>query len=1054
MALGEKLRKAVESLRKATVFDKAAVKEASKELQRALIASDVEVKLVLGLTKKIEEEAMKEKLPKGLNRREHVLKVTYGNLVELLGGTGKNAPEKPRKILLCGLFGSGKCVHPDTVVPLADGRIEKIKDIYENNDAQERELPGEGFVKEGVGLEVFSASANLKICKAKATTLWKLKKTEDLIKIKLDNGNNHHITVTPEHPFFILEEGVIKQMRADGLRLGQYVALPKKLCFNQNARLLKQKFLENISDEIKIQDTALAENVRKAILKEFKTITKAYKSLHFDFSYCELTSELKRNIVRGCLLKRLSCPANGIKENPVVSFAKSNARPVSFPLKFSSEFAEFLGYVLGDGYLYKGYVEISNENREIIERFSLLAKKLFGKEAKIKRDERGESLMKAQVASQNLVKLLNKIFEIPIKKKSDKIVIPKILMVASKKQKLSFLQAYFDCDGYVAEKKRSVEFVTASRKFAKCLRLLLLDCGFHSTFSKKIIKERPYFRIFLKSKDAELFAKEIESRVKKKRERLLLFKKIGTRQSFGKHEILPVGKLLRETREYYGATIGEIQTHVNSYGGYEGEGLISRNSLRKFLSAVKKTKNLNNQILQHAKRGTHFGELLENTGQSTGWLNACLYRLKELNLIDCNDLTTTTTKKGMLLLEKTKTFDETKIRTLEALAESDIIWIKISGIELDKETEFVYDLTVDDYHNFVANEIMVHNTTTVAKIAKHYMKRGMKIGVIAADTYRPAAVEQLEQLCERIKVKCFGIKNEKNAAKVVEKALKELKGFDLIIADSAGRSGFDKDLVTELKEINKAFKPEEKWLVLGADVGQLAKKQAQAFHDAVGVNGVIITRIDGSAKGGGALAACAVSRAPVYFLGTGEKLDDLQGFDAQRYLSRIMGYGDLQALLEKAKEVQEEEELSPEELLKGEFNLDVFYKQLKATRKMGSLSKVSEMLGLKMQVPKEMLDLTEEKLDGFKVMMDSMTRQEKLNPDVLNRSRIQRVAKGSGKKEADVRELIKSYKQMANVFKKFRKLDETALQKKGGGFDMQKLAQMFGKKKKKKFRVR
>lgn len=344
-------------------------------------------------------------------------------------------------------------------------------------------------------------------------------------------------------------------------------------------------------------------------------------------------------------------------------------------------------------------------------------------------------------------------------------------------------------------------------------------------------------------------------------------------------------------------------------------------------------------------------------------------------------------------------------------------------------------------------------TTSSAKIAKHYMKRGLNVGLICADSYRPAAFEQLQQLSAKAKIPFYGDKKEKNAAKIVEQGLKELKKANLVIVDSAGRDAFDEELVKEIKAVDKVLHADEKWLVLAADIGQLAKKQAQAFHEAVGVNGVVITRIDGSAKGGGALAACAVSKAPVYFLGTGEKLDDLQPFDAQRYLSRIMGYGDLHSLLEKAKEVSEEEELSPEELLKGEFNLDVFYKQLKATRKMGSLSKVAEMLGLQMQLPKEMLDMTEGKLDGFKVIMDSMTKQEKLNPGVLNRSRIQRIAKGSGKKEAEVRELIKSYKEMAVVFKKFRNLDERAFKKKGG-FDMQKLAQMFGKKKKKKFRVR
>lgn len=344
-------------------------------------------------------------------------------------------------------------------------------------------------------------------------------------------------------------------------------------------------------------------------------------------------------------------------------------------------------------------------------------------------------------------------------------------------------------------------------------------------------------------------------------------------------------------------------------------------------------------------------------------------------------------------------------------------------------------------------------TTTAAKLAKHYSKRGLKVGVIAADTYRPAATEQLEQLCKKAKIDFFGIKEEKNAATVVKKAMEKMKKHDLIITDSAGRSAFDQSLVEEIKEISQELKPDHRILVLGADVGQLAKKQAQAFHDAVNVNGVIITRVDGSAKGGGAMAACAISKAPVYFLGTGEKLDDLQAFDAQRYLSRIMGYGDLQSLLEKAKEVQEEEEITPEELLKGEFNLETFYKQLKATRKMGPLSKVAEMLGMKMQMPQEMLDLTEEKLDGFKVIMDSMTKQEKQNPDKLNKSRMQRIAKGSGKNEQDVRELVKSYKQMAAVFKKFRKLDEKSLQKKGS-LDMQKLAGMFGKKKKKKFKIR
>lgn len=338
-------------------------------------------------------------------------------------------------------------------------------------------------------------------------------------------------------------------------------------------------------------------------------------------------------------------------------------------------------------------------------------------------------------------------------------------------------------------------------------------------------------------------------------------------------------------------------------------------------------------------------------------------------------------------------------------------------------------------------------TTTTAKLAKYYIKRGLTVGLICADSYRPAAFEQLQQLSDKLKVPFYGNPKEKNASKIVEAGLKELGKTDLIIVDSAGRDALNKELVEEIKAVNRVLKPDEKWLVLGADVGQLAKKQAQAFNEAVGVNGVVITRMDGSAKGGGAIVACNETKASVYFMGVGEKLDDIEAFDAERFLSRIMGYGDLQALLEKAKEVSVEE-LSPEELLKGEFNLDTFYKQLEATKKMGPLNKVAEMLGMKMQMPKEMLEMTEGKLDGFKVIMDSMTKQEKEDPDTLNRNRILRIAKGCGKNEAEVRELIKQFKQMQKMFKKFGKIDEKKLQK--GGFDPNKLMQMFGKKKKMK----
>jgi signal recognition particle subunit SRP54 len=275
-----------------------------------------------------------------------------------------------------------------------------------------------------------------------------------------------------------------------------------------------------------------------------------------------------------------------------------------------------------------------------------------------------------------------------------------------------------------------------------------------------------------------------------------------------------------------------------------------------------------------------------------------------------------------------------------------------------------------------------------------------------------------------------------------------------LICDSAGRSALDNELVKEIKEIDDTFGAEEKWLVIGADIGNLAKKQAQAFHNAVGINGVIITRMDGSSKGGGALVACNETGAGVYFISTGEKLNDFEAFDANRYLSRIMGYGDLEGLLEKAREA-EIEQMSPEQILSGNFNFRIFYEQLKAAKKIGPLNKIAEMLGLSVKMPKEMLEMGEEKLEGFKVIIDSMTEKERLDPELLSRTRVERIAKGSGKKIEEVRELIKQFKTMKKMFKKFKGFANERTMKKMGERDLAKMMQqMQGKKAMKKFRLK
>jgi len=310
-------------------------------------------------------------------------------------------------------------------------------------------------------------------------------------------------------------------------------------------------------------------------------------------------------------------------------------------------------------------------------------------------------------------------------------------------------------------------------------------------------------------------------------------------------------------------------------------------------------------------------------------------------------------------------------------------------------------------------------TTTTMKLGLFFKKKGLSVGVIGADVHRPAAYEQLKQNAERVKISFYGEKGNKNATEIVENGLKELKE-DVIIVDSAGRSALDDDLIKELKEIDSVLKPKEKLLVISGDIGQAAQKQAEEFNKAVGLTGVIVTKMDSSAKGGGALTACAAANVPVRFLGVGEKAEDYEIYDPVRFVSRLLGMGDLQTLLEKAQEA-----ISPEKAMKvltEELTFETFYEQIESVKKMGSLSKILEMIpGMgKLNVPKEMIDIQEEKMKNWKIIIDSMNKQEKKDVDILDASRISRIAKGSGKTEEEVRELIKHFKQTKKMMKMFK----------------------------------
>lgn len=309
-------------------------------------------------------------------------------------------------------------------------------------------------------------------------------------------------------------------------------------------------------------------------------------------------------------------------------------------------------------------------------------------------------------------------------------------------------------------------------------------------------------------------------------------------------------------------------------------------------------------------------------------------------------------------------------------------------------------------------------TTTAGKLARFCQKKGLRIGLIACDAFRPAAYEQLQQISEQLGVTFFGIKGEKDSAKILSEGLKKMADKDIIIIDSSGRNALNREMIDEIKELNSISGADERLLVLPADIGQAAKVQAEEFQKALGITGVIITKLDGTAKGGGALTACAISGAPVKFIGTGEKMEAFEQFDPERFISRLLGLGDLQSLLEKAKESGVEE--SSKAIASGRFTLSEFFEQLEAMQKMGPLKSVLDSIpGFgNMKMPKEMdLGKQEGKMKKWKYIIQSMTKQEKENPETIDGSRIRRIAKGSGVTEPDVRELLKAFEQSKKVMK-------------------------------------
>jgi signal recognition particle subunit SRP54 len=314
-------------------------------------------------------------------------------------------------------------------------------------------------------------------------------------------------------------------------------------------------------------------------------------------------------------------------------------------------------------------------------------------------------------------------------------------------------------------------------------------------------------------------------------------------------------------------------------------------------------------------------------------------------------------------------------------------------------------------------------TTNGAKLARYFQKRGLKPALICADTFRPGAYAQLLQLASRINVPIYGDAKAKDSVKVAREGLNQFADKDMVIIDTSGRHKEERELIKEMKMLENSIKPDEVMLVIDGTIGQQAMVQARAFNEATPIGSILVTKLDGSARGGGALSAVAATGAPIKFIGTGEKIEDIEPFIPSRFVGRLLGMGDLETLLDKVREAEiKVPEKKAKAILSGKFTLTDMYEQFEAMKGMGTFRKLLKMLpGMSYDIPEDMLSTAESRLERWRVMIQSMTPEEKESPKIFNASRTKRVARGSGTTEKEVKELLKQYVMMRRMLKTFRR---------------------------------
>ncbi|MGN1034334.1 MAG: signal recognition particle protein [Oscillospiraceae bacterium] len=317
-------------------------------------------------------------------------------------------------------------------------------------------------------------------------------------------------------------------------------------------------------------------------------------------------------------------------------------------------------------------------------------------------------------------------------------------------------------------------------------------------------------------------------------------------------------------------------------------------------------------------------------------------------------------------------------------------------------------------------------TTHSAKVAYNLKAKGRRPMLVACDIYRPAAIEQLKLAGERAKVFVFE-EGKKNPVEIAKHSVKYAKdnGYDVVILDTAGRLHIDESLMDELERIKKVVTVNETLLVVDAMIGQDAVNVAQKFDELIGVDGVVLTKLDSDARGGVAVSVAAVTKKPIKFIGVGEKLEDLEEFFPDRMASRILGMGDVLSFIERAEATFDAEQKRKMEknLAKGRFDLNFFLSQMGIIKKLGSLKSLASMLpGIGKKVTDEQMEQGEKELVRMEAIIYSMTPQERATPSILNASRKKRIAKGSGQKVEDINGLLKKLEAINETMKRFDRL--------------------------------